>query len=174
MDKQKVIDSLNLFKERLTGEVVEAFHGRGKEFGQERFNTWRRKFSQFLDDYLPGEVVVLNSKLTHYVYSVRRGESDVQRFWRQDGETMLAYIDSLIMDVENDEYEALMAEHNRLLGDRTQAGQLPEKLNFDYGQGTGGKVTAPVSLPEPPASMRAVSEPEVVEPDETEPNDIEQ
>ena len=43
MDRQKIIESLNLFKERLTGEVVEAFHSRGSEFGQERFNTWRRQ-----------------------------------------------------------------------------------------------------------------------------------
>ncbi|MDD2468597.1 MAG: nucleotide-binding protein [Desulfobulbus sp.] len=105
MDKQKVIENLNLFKERLTGEVVEAFHTRGSEFGQERFNTWRRKFSQFLDDYLPGETSVLNAKLTHFMFSVRRSESDAQRFWREDGETMLAYIDSLILDVENDEYD---------------------------------------------------------------------
>lgn len=105
MDKQKVIESLNLFKERLTGEVVEAFHTRGSEFGQERFNTWRRKFSQFLDGCLPGETSVLNAKLTHYMFSVRNDESDAQRFWREDGETMLAYIDSLIIDVKNDEYD---------------------------------------------------------------------
>lgn len=105
MDKQKIIENLKLFKERLTGEVVEAFHTRGSEFGQERFNTWRRKFSQFLDDYLPGETSVLNAKLTHFMFSVRHGESDAQRFWREDGETMLAYIDSLIIDVENDEYD---------------------------------------------------------------------
>ncbi len=105
MNKQKIIESLNLFKERLTGEVLEAFHARGSEFGRERFKTWRRKFSQFLDDHLPGETSVLNAKLTHYIFSVKRGESDAQRFWREDGETILAYIDSLIIDVENDEYD---------------------------------------------------------------------
>ncbi|MFA6596980.1 MAG: nucleotide-binding protein [Ignavibacteriaceae bacterium] len=110
MDKQKVIDNLSLFKKRLSGEVVEAFHGRGVEFGRERFNTWRRKFSQFLDDYLPGETSVLNAKLTHYAFSLRRGESDAQRFWREDGETMQAYIDSLILDVENDEYDFRKSE----------------------------------------------------------------
>ena len=105
MDKQNVIESLNLFKGRLTGEVLQAFHNRGNEFGQERFSTWRRKFSQFLDDNLPGESAVLNAKLIHYAFSVNRFESDAQRFWKRDGETMLAYIDSLIMDVQNDEYD---------------------------------------------------------------------
>ncbi|HHQ4309322.1 TPA: TIR domain-containing protein, partial [Serratia fonticola] len=88
MDKNKVIDSLKLFKDRLTGEVLEAFHSRGNGFGQERFDTWRRKFSQFLDDNLPGESSILNAKLTHYAFSVSRFESDAQRFWKQDGETM--------------------------------------------------------------------------------------
>ena len=58
MDKQKVIETLQLFKERLTVEVLNAFNTRGREFGQERFNTWRRKFSQFLDENLPGETSV--------------------------------------------------------------------------------------------------------------------
>lgn len=105
MDKQKVIETLNLFKERLTGEVLQAFNSRGSEFGKERFNTWRRKFSQFLDENLPGETSVLNAKLTHYAFSIHYGESDAQRFWREDGETMVAYIDSLMIDVENDEYD---------------------------------------------------------------------
>lgn len=105
MDKNSVIESLNLFKERLTGEVLQAFESRGNEFGQERFKTWRRKFSQFLDDNLPGEASVLNAKLTHYAFAINRFETDTQRFWKRDGANMLAYIDSLIIDVENDEYD---------------------------------------------------------------------
>ena len=113
MDKQKVIESLNLFKERLTGEVVDAYQTRGSDFGRERFNTWRRKFSQFLDENLPGETSVLNAKLTHLGFVVKRGERDVQRFWREDGETMLAYIDSLIIDVSNDEYDFRKTESEK-------------------------------------------------------------
>jgi len=105
MNKQNIIENLNHLKERLTGEVVEAYRVRGGEFGRERFNTWRRKLSQFLDDYLPGETANLNAKLSHFGFVVHRGESDLDRFWREDGETMLAYIDSLIIDVENDEYD---------------------------------------------------------------------
>ena len=48
--------------------------------------------------------------------------------------------------VERGDYAALLLEHNRLLGDETKAGQLPLKLNFDYGKkpdGTGR--TAPLS-----------------------------
>lgn len=35
--------------------------------------------------------------------------------------------------VETDDYVALWAEHNRLLGDESKIGELPEKLKFDYG-----------------------------------------
>ncbi|MDD2906948.1 MAG: hypothetical protein PHH41_07150 [Sulfurimonas sp.] len=57
MHKEEVIENLKTFKERLIVEVVEAYHTRGKD----RFNTWRRKFSQFLDSHLPGETSVPRS-----------------------------------------------------------------------------------------------------------------
>lgn len=53
--------------------------------------------------------------------------------------------------VEAEDYAALMAEHNRLLGDETKAGQLPLMLNFDYGEKpNGSRRTEPLALPEPP------------------------
>jgi len=53
--------------------------------------------------------------------------------------------------VERDDYAAILDEHNRLLGDATRAGELPSKLNFDYGAATsdGRKRTTPLPLPEP-------------------------
>jgi predicted nucleotide-binding protein len=41
------------------------------------------------------------------MFSIRSGESDAETFWREDGETMVSFIDSLILDVENDEYDLL-------------------------------------------------------------------
>ena len=105
MNKQEVIDGLISFRERLTGEVVNAYAQRGSSFGNDRFNIWRRKFTKFLNEHLPGEVSTLNSKLHHIVFVVRHGESDVDRFWREDGDAMVSYIDSLILDVQNDEYD---------------------------------------------------------------------
>lgn len=106
MNKQEILDNLKIFEDRLTGEVVEAFASRGSAYGNDRFNTWRRKFSQFLDSYLPGESSTLNEKLTHSSFLVvGRSESDVDRFWRRDGNNMLSYIDSLILDIQNDEYD---------------------------------------------------------------------
>jgi len=51
--------------------------------------------------------------------------------------------------VEADDYVALWAEHNRLLGDESKTGVIPEKLKFDY----GNKRTYPLMLPEPPKSQ---------------------
>jgi hypothetical protein len=52
--------------------------------------------------------------------------------------------------VEQGDFQALSQEHDRLLGDETKAGQLPLKLNFDYGKNPdGSRRTAPLTLPEP-------------------------
>jgi hypothetical protein len=53
--------------------------------------------------------------------------------------------------VEQSDFSALLQEHDRLLGDETKAGQLPLKLNFDYGKKPdGSKRIAPLDLPNPP------------------------
>jgi len=50
-----------------------------------------------------------------------------------------------------DTMEALLDEHNKLLGNETTAGQLPSKLGFDYSTTPNGpKRTAPIPLPEKP------------------------
>jgi hypothetical protein len=53
--------------------------------------------------------------------------------------------------VEQNDFTALMLEHNKLLGDETSAGKLALKLDYDYG-GTsdGSRRLAPLVLPEPP------------------------
>jgi len=128
MNKKEVITGLENFKERLTGEIIEAFETRGRSFGDDRFATWRRKFSHFLDEFLPGESSTLNAKLTHYAYVAHRGESDAQRFWRVDGDSMLAYIDSLILDVQNDEYD--FKEETTPEPVKNKEGDLPKNKVF--------------------------------------------
>lgn len=54
--------------------------------------------------------------------------------------------------IERDDYTALLLEHNRLLGDKTRAGQMGLKLNFDYGENSDGtKRIEPLALPRPPS-----------------------
>lgn len=56
--------------------------------------------------------------------------------------------------VEQNDYRRLLEEHNRLLGSSSAAGELPTKLNFDYGTTTDGrKRTAPPALPNYPKAQ---------------------
>ena len=58
--------------------------------------------------------------------------------------------------IEEGNNSALMEEHNKLLGGDTQAGQLAQKLNFNYGTAADGSGrTAPDVLPEPPSKGQA-------------------
>jgi predicted nucleotide-binding protein len=106
MDKIEVLEGLNGYRERLLEEVLEAFAARGRDYGSERFSSWRRKLSGFLNVSLPGEVSRLNSKFQYFSILARGfDETDEEYFWRNEGEAMISYIDSLILDVRNDEYE---------------------------------------------------------------------
>jgi len=50
--------------------------------------------------------------------------------------------------IERGDMNALMSEHDSLLGTETNTGRLPLKLNFKYGKDSDS--TAPLTLPEPP------------------------
>ncbi|MEJ2701144.1 MAG: hypothetical protein P8Z79_01750 [Sedimentisphaerales bacterium] len=54
--------------------------------------------------------------------------------------------------VERDSTQAVMEEHDRLLGSQSTPGQLPTRLGFDYGTtADGARRTAPIPLSDPPA-----------------------
>jgi hypothetical protein len=105
MNKVEVLEKLQSFRDRLESDVVPAYAQRGSSFGRERFSAWKTQFSKFLDQNLPGTSSKLNAKLQRSVYMIGRGESDVSVFMREDGESCLAFIDSLIIDVKNDEFD---------------------------------------------------------------------
>ena len=52
--------------------------------------------------------------------------------------------------VERKNVQAILAEHDRLLGTPTTPGQLPTALNFDYSTTPSSTRTAPLPLPDPP------------------------
>ncbi len=52
--------------------------------------------------------------------------------------------------LERQNAQAIMAEHDRLLGSATTPGQLPTTLKFDYGSTGNSTRTAPLPLPNPP------------------------
>lgn len=53
--------------------------------------------------------------------------------------------------IESGDFSALLEEHNNLLGDSAKQGQLPAKMEFDYGKDGGGAAsTQPLQLASPP------------------------
>lgn len=56
--------------------------------------------------------------------------------------------------LEHEDITSLLLEHSRLLGDQTRAGQLAEKLGFDYGTNAdGSRRIEPPGLPDPPEEL---------------------
>jgi hypothetical protein len=54
--------------------------------------------------------------------------------------------------LERNSLPAILAEHDRLLGNATTPGELTQMLKFDYSTNPNGpKLTAPIPLPDPPA-----------------------
>jgi hypothetical protein len=49
--------------------------------------------------------------------------------------------------------QAILDEHDRLLGTATTPGQLPTTLKFDYGSTGNSTRTAPLPLPDPPTKQ---------------------
>ena len=116
MNPQKnniIINELKSFLQKLEGEVVVSFN-KNSSFGKERFGSWKKQFIKFLNKHLPDETPILNSKLEHSAFFSYSGEPDLEHFWRQDGENMVSYIQSLILDIENDVYDFSKIENTDL------------------------------------------------------------
>jgi predicted nucleotide-binding protein len=105
MEKTEILERLAGFKARLVSDVIPAYSSRGSEFGRERFAAWRRQLTKFLDERFPGQTTTLNAKLHHSVMFRGRSESDLDVFMRMDGNACLAFLDSLTIDVQNDEFD---------------------------------------------------------------------
>jgi predicted nucleotide-binding protein len=106
MNKNEIIEGLDTYKNRLLEEVIRAYEERGCSYGGERFGTWKKKLTQFLDVKLPRESTRLNPNSFVQIIPMKGPfESEVEYFWRTKGNKALSYLDSLILDIQNDEYD---------------------------------------------------------------------
>ena len=103
-DTYYVISGLKNLRDRLTSDVQAAYADRGKAMGDERLARWLTQAQLFLDNNLPGQSGILRAKLSSRTYIARTRETPAQQFWRTKGDAATAYIDSLIMDIEQGEY----------------------------------------------------------------------
>jgi hypothetical protein len=56
--------------------------------------------------------------------------------------------------IERQNAQAILDEHDRLLGTATTPGQLPTTLKFDYGSTVNSARTVPLPLPDPPTKQQ--------------------
>jgi len=103
MDKEQLIEELLKFKKRLETDVYVAYASNGRAYGGERFKAWERAIYKFLDKYLPSHKKKLYVKLNP---SVLVGFHDpIQQFRHDEYDPSVSFIDSLIMDIQNDEVD---------------------------------------------------------------------
>ncbi len=114
MDKQEIIDnqtkevilkSLDQHKTRLYRDVAHAFESQGSQFGAQRLVAWRKAVSTFLEQYIPPEQLRFNGMFKKIAIFGSANKSDLEIFWINDGKGLLAYIESLILDIQNNEYD---------------------------------------------------------------------
>ena len=104
-NKDEIIEYLNELKRRLLNEVVESYSTRGVEFGDNRYEALKRKTREVLDRYLPGESARFDQSIICYSFLMLSRWEDVGLwFLKGSGGKYAAYIDSLVMDIQNEEY----------------------------------------------------------------------
>ncbi len=102
---ENLITELEKFKRRLYDDVIKGYKEKGSSFGDERFLKWKETFSKFLNTHLLNESRNLDNKLDSWGFiTVIGGESPEKQFWRENGEQCFAFIDSLMLDISNNEY----------------------------------------------------------------------
>jgi predicted nucleotide-binding protein len=105
MDKQEVIDGIEVLKLRLNDEVRGAYSGKGTDFAKERFAAWETALSNFFNNNCPTEKERFEKKRRSLYGSGQRDfESNENHFMRAYGRPYNAFIESLILDIKNDEY----------------------------------------------------------------------
>lgn len=103
MEKDKIINDITKLQERLAIEVRNAYNEKGIEFGEQRFDAFRRVIVDYINKNIPSEVSRLNQAFICYSFSHNQFLSNGDNFWRNQGERLYAYLDSLILDIENGE-----------------------------------------------------------------------
>lgn len=113
MNEKELTEKLSQYRERLRSDVVQAYAMRGSPYGRQRFEAWKRALGSFLKEELPSEESPFNNLFVHVGFVVFGNENDLERFWRQDGESAESFLDSLILDIKNGELSLLQDESER-------------------------------------------------------------
>jgi hypothetical protein len=105
METEEIISGINSLSEDLVKHVLASYEERGMDYGNERYQSWRKKVEKFLDESLPYESQRFKAKKSLMIFS-GRWQTPAQSFWSQDGERVNSYLESLTIDLEDGSYEA--------------------------------------------------------------------
>lgn len=133
MNKVETLSRLQTFRDRLENDVKTAFANSGSSFGHERFASWKTQFSKFLNENLPGTATKLDAKLHRIAFVIRMNESDLASFMRDYGEPCIAFIDSLKLDVQNDEFDFNSAPTTKLNEVRSKSTDKNKRVFIVHG-----------------------------------------
>jgi len=105
MDKQEIIEKLEEFKVKLSSDVFDAYKQRGQSFGEQRVKSWKKSFLHFLDSNVPNQSINLDEIAVPLYFDIYSGVDVAGDFWRSQGEPFQSCIDSLIVDIQDGEYD---------------------------------------------------------------------
>ncbi|CAI0868310.1 nucleotide-binding protein [Serratia quinivorans] len=106
MEPKQLIEDLRKLNKRLEDEVASAYDEVGYEFGKQRYTAFRRSLSHFIKENIPSEISNCNDALTQHIFRPpSRHAPKSQSFWENNGERVASYIDSLIIDITNGEFD---------------------------------------------------------------------
>lgn len=131
MDKQQLIDELLKFKERLDEDVYIAYVNNGTEYGRERFSAWQRAIYNFLEKNIPSYKKKLHSKLNPSIYIGFR--NPMKQFHHDEYDPSVSFIDSLILDIQNDEIEVELNQNDVQKNMKTKTPKLLKKAFIVHG-----------------------------------------
>lgn len=137
MEHQELVNQLNEFRKKLVEEVQNAFQFHSEEFGEQRFEVWKRKFRDFLERYFPGEIKKFDEKLA-FIEFMYIGESPLEYFWRDKGNYLLGLIDSLTIDVANGDYHPPTTKEPKMAS-KEKSGVDKKKIFIVHGHDSGLK-----------------------------------
>jgi predicted nucleotide-binding protein len=106
MDKQEIINGLEKLQNQFSNEVFQAYGERGSVFGKQRFISWRKRLYAYFKQNLPRSIKDYTDLFSPYDnFQSNYGESAVDFFIRSEGHIIFSFLESLILDIKNDDYD---------------------------------------------------------------------
>jgi len=104
MNKEEILQGITTLTRDLCENILAAYKDGGLLFGNERYFSWQKRVVKFLDQHLPNESIIFNNKINLFGIQEEPYESPEESFLEQDGKQMFAYLNSLVLDIEQGHY----------------------------------------------------------------------